>query len=296
MGLSGPGCCSGVAAGSSSIRFQDPAAAGNAGGPATMVDKTPDELVHAVPQLAGLEPAASQEILPDILKRVGENVEAYFRNMVSTSALEETARQRLRLDGKVENTVKQKFRYLVIARTSGEGLNLEEYRTDKKGRPVGQKRRVGTVLSHGFAYMPLYLHPRHQPGSAFKYLGEQIVEGHRTLVIAFAQRPETAQLRVELRERSASYRVLVQGLAWIDATSYQIIRMYTELLPDLMVRSIKAQSTEASFGEVHFKGIDIVFWLPREVVVNMDWGGWKFRNYHRYSGYQLYSSQTKLIY
>lgn len=296
MGLSRPVCCSGVAAGSPSIHIQNPTAAGGAGGPATLVDKTSDELVRALPELAGLEPAESQEILPVILKKAGENAEAYFRNMVSTSALEETVQQRLRLDGKVDETYKQKFHYLVVTHPKSGPLQLEEYRTDKKGRPAGNKVLSGTVLTLRFVYAPVYLHPEYQEESNFNYLGRQTVEGHPCYVVAFAQRPAAARLWMQLTEGSLTYGVLLQGLAWIDMSGYQIVRMYTELLPDLTVRDIKEQTTEITFGEVHFREIDVTFWLPREVVVYTDWSGRKFRNYHRYSDYKLYSSQTKLIY
>jgi hypothetical protein len=276
--------------------FQNPTAASGAAEQETIVDKTPDELVRALPELAGLEPAQGQEILPVVLKKVGENVEAYFRNFLSTTALEETVQQRLRLDGNVEETFRQEYRYLVVTHPGNGPMDWDEYRADKEGRPVGTTAQGGALLTARFFYVPIYLHSQYQEDSDFSYLGQQNVDGHKCHVIAFAQSPDTARLKVTLTEGLVSYKVFLQGLAWIDATSYQIIRMYTELLPDLSVRAIKKQTTEVTFGEVHFKRIDVSFWLPREVVVNTDWSGRKFRNYHRYSGYQLYSSETKLIY
>jgi hypothetical protein len=283
-------------ANASPTRFQNPTAAGGAAEPETIVDKTPAELVRALPELTGLEPAQSQEILPVVLKKAGENAEAYFRNLLSTTALEETVQQRLRLDGTVDETSKHEYRYLVLTHPGNGPMNWDEYRTDKEGRPVVTTAPSGTLLTARLFYVPIYLHPRYQEDSGFSYLGQQNVNGHKCHVIAFAQSPATARLKVTLTEGAVSYEVLMQGLAWIDATSYQIIRMYTELLPDQPVRGIKDQTTEVTFDEVHFKGTDATFWLPREVVVNTDWSGRKFRNYHRYSGYQLYSSETKLIF
>lgn len=296
LGLSGAGRLSTAPLEASSLGLQNNPPSLGGGSLVTLVEKTPDQLMRALPELAGLDPAASHPPLSEILKRVGQSVEAYFRNFVSTSALEETVQQRLKLNGKVDETFKQKYRYLVISHSGSSPTDLEEYRTDKKGRPAGNTVLRGAVLTLRFSYVPIYLHPDFQSDSNFSYVGQQTMEGHRCYVVGFAQRPDTARLWVKLTEESFSYNVLLEGLAWIDASSYQIIRMYTELLPDASVRDIKEQTTEVTFGEVHFKGIDVVFWLPHDVVVYTDWSGRKFRNYHRYSDYQLYASQTKLIY
>ena len=278
------------------IKNQGPQKAPAGNGQATIVDKTPAELLQALPELAGLEPATSQEILPEILKKVGESVEAYFHNVVSTRALEETIQERLGLNGTVEETFKQTFRYLVIPHPEKGPLDLEEYRTDEESHPASGTLRSGTVLTARFVYVPVYLHPVYQDDSDFSYLGQQTVEGRKCYVVAFAQVPETAHLRAWLTVGTLSYQVFLQGLVWIDQTSFRIIRMYMELLPDATARKIKEHTTEVTFGEVRFKGIDVVSWLPREVEVHIDWEGRKYRNYHRYSDYQLYASQTKIIY
>jgi len=275
---------------------QEPQKAPAGEGQATIVDMTPEELVQTLPELAGLEPATRPEILPKILKKVGENVETYFHSVVSTRALEDTIQERLGLNGNAEETFKQRFWYLVIPHPEKGPLELEEYRTDDESRPANRTLVGGTVLTEGFVYCPVYLHPTYQEDSDFSYLGQQNVESRRCHVVAFAQVPQTARLRAQLTAGPLSYKFLLQGLVWIDTTSFRIIRMYMELLPDTKAREIKQHTTEVTFGEVRFKGIDVVSWLPREVEVHIDWEGRKYRNYHRYSDYQLYAAQTNIIY
>ncbi len=264
-------------------------------GPRTIVDETPQVLMRTF-QLEGLEPAASQKDLPVILQRVGESVEGYFHNFVSTSALEEVVQQRLRANGKVEDYLKQTFQYLLIVPTDKNEFDLEEYRTDKKGRRTEQRVLSGGALTKKFASMPAHFHPLFQQDSRFSYVGRQKVDGHDTYVVAFAQQPGVARYREQMSEETASYVVFLEGLAWIDSTNFQIIRMRTQLLPDLSVKSVKEQTTIITFEEVHFEGVPVVFWLPQEVVVNTEWASKKLRNYHRYSNYKLYTSQTKIIY
>ena len=278
------------------IKNQEPQEASARDGQATIVDKTPAELVQALPELAGLEPAESQELLPQLLKKVGASVDVYFHSVVSTSALEETIQERLGFQGTTAETFKHTFRYLAIPHPEKGPLELEEYRTDEKGSLADRTLLGGTMLTSGFVYAPVYLHPVYQDGSDFSYLGQQNLEGHKCYVVAFAQVPEAARLLAHLTEVLVSSGVLLQGVVWIDTTSYQIIRIYMELLPHATARSITEYTAEVTFGEVRFKGIDVVSWLPREVVVHLNWGGRKYRNYHRYSDYQLYASQSKIIY
>jgi hypothetical protein len=261
----------------------------------TIVYKTPRELAETFTQLEGLEPAADQKDLPMILKKVGQSVQDYFHNFVSTSAAEEVVQQRLRPNNKVQESFKQKFQYLLVASPEKGELDLEEYRMDKKGRRTKQEVLPGGALTSGFASMPAHFHPSLQDESRFSYVGTQKVNGCETWVVAFSQKPEVARYREKMGDLTSIYVVFLEGLAWIDNANFQIVRMHTELLPDMVVRSVQRQDTDINFKEVHFAGIPVVFWLPQEVVVFTELTDKNLRNIHRYSNYRLYTSQTKII-
>lgn len=265
------------------------------GGAKIIVDKTPQELVRTFPQLEGLEAAADQKDLPLILEKVGANVEAYFHNFVSTSAQEEVVQQRLRPNGKVDESLKQKFRYLLVSTAGKRDFDLQEYRMNKKGQPAKQKVLWGGALTSGFASMPALLHPTLQDDSRFRYLGKQNTAGHDAFVVAFAQIPGVTRFREKIGGETGAYTVYLEGLVWIDSSNFQIIRIRTEMLPGQSVNFVMEQITEITFAEVHFEGIPAVFWLPQEVVVETDRVDGRFRNDHRYSDYKLYASQTKII-
>ena len=64
-----------------------------------------------------------------------------------------------------------------------------------------------------------------------------------------------------------------QGVAWIDATNHQILRLNTDLLEPLPLLKLKAETTKIEFNEVHFSRIPEAFWLPADVTVTLDWRG-----------------------
>jgi Flp pilus assembly protein TadD len=252
------------------------------------------ELVRAVPELKGLEPAHSQEQLPLILQKVGESVLAFFHNFPDTISVEQIRQQRLSRDGKVRETLDQDFRYLLLARPEKWGLGLEEYRTDSRGAPTAPHGlEGGFMLTAGFASASVPFHPAYQSDATFCLLGRQVVDGRETHVVGFAQLPEKARAVERFNADDKSALILLQGIAWTDATGYYVVRMRTDLLAPLSQVRLEKQTTEIRFREVRFKEVRSLLWLPGEVAVTVEWKGKTYRNLHRYSDFKLFNVQTE---
>jgi hypothetical protein len=149
------------------------------------------------------------------------------------------------------------------------------------------------MRTSGFACTSLNFHTSHQSGASYRLLGRQEMDGQPTYVVAFAQRPETAQRIGRFDFDGKSVPVLVQGIAWVDIKTWQIIRMRTDLLKPPPNTRLRRQTTEIQFGEVRFKEIATPLWLPREVTVTVEWKGKTFRNLHRYSDFKVFRVETE---
>jgi hypothetical protein len=252
------------------------------------------QLLKAVPALKGLEPDESQEDLPGILQKVGENVRAFFENFPNTASVEKISMEGLGRDATVLETETQKFQYLALTRPLARGVHLDEYRTNAKGEVVEPGGSAGSYfITKGFVSMPLHFHPDYQADSTFRYLGRQVINKRQTYVVGFAQRPGIAHLVGRISIDGISILVLTQGIAWIDSAGYQVIRMRTDLLKSNEDIGPKQQTTESEFREVRFKESPQVLWLPRQVVVTMDWKGYAYQNRHRYSNFKLFTVGTE---
>jgi hypothetical protein len=290
------------------------------------VDRTASELIATIPDLKGLEPVANaqegEQALAVILSKVGENVKQFFDKFPDTTSLEEITMERLRPDGKVETRRRQTVHYLVVRRTQRGQSALDEYRTDAMGNEVEPSGlEEGLSVTSGFAPAAIHFHPALRSESSFRYLGVQKLGRRKTAVVAFAQRPGWAQVTGEVNVGGRSALILVQGLAWIDTASYQVIRLRTDLLAPRPDVGLRRQTTEVTFAEVGFPEMpQIMLWLPHEVTVTTQWEGWAkvakpvvsstrshqavelfdewqtrtYRNIHRYSDYQLFGSTSKL--
>ena len=256
----------------------------------TKVTESIDYLHRTVPELKDLVPATDQAPLDSVLSAVGKNVEAYFQNFPNTVSLEEIHQEKLSHKGKVGETTDQKFHYLCLVPTEETGLGFNEYRAGLSGdvgQPAGLKE--GFMLTSGFASASLIFHPVYQAESTFRYLGRQKIDGRDSFVIAFAQRPEKARLNGVFKMGETSMVTFSQGLAWVDAENYEILRLRTDLLKPLPEVHLEKETTDIDFAENHFKSSAEGFWLPRQVKVSVVWNGRGLMNTHAYSEFKLFN-------
>ena len=265
----------------------------------SVVSEPLPSLIKAVPELRELRPSSSetgqtdQATLAAILQKTGENVQFFFSGFQNTVSTEEIHQERLTKDGKIKDSLDQKFQYLLLTRPEAWGLGLQEFRTDLKGKETAPTGTAGLMLTKGFASESLFFHPAYQSGATFRYLGLESVKGRECYVVAFAQKPEKAQMMERFNSNGESVLLLHQGLAWIDKENYKIARLRTDLLkPQSQIR-LQRETTEITYDPVDFKTAGQVAWLPSEVAVTVQWWGRTFRNVHTYSDFKLFNTEAK---
>ncbi len=246
--------------------------------------------LHQIPELKGLQPAADQRQLPRILDRVSMNLLKFVEDFVNTTSLEtieETAK-----GGKPRKAERiEKFRYLMTRRPQGNNSVLTEYRTDLQGREIPPGRLDATFLkTAGFAAIPLLFAALQQPWSDFRLLGEQPVQGCSTQVVAFAEHVWPVAVAGHMALGGESIPLLLQGVAWIRSSDYQILQMRTDLLAP--VPPLLRMTTQVRFANNHFEGGPTMFWLPQEVQVTANVDRRVFTNRHTYSDYRLFRVES----
>jgi hypothetical protein len=245
--------------------------------------------LREIPELTGLEPTTDQSPLPEILRRVGENLRTFLANFANTTSLETVEQTAKEPFWSTPGSFVQQFHYLMLVQQEGSAESLIEYRTDPLGREVRPEMPLETsIKTTGFASMPFLFGPREQLLSEFRYLGQQTLQGRRTEVVAFAEHIEPAAVRSRFVMGNTSVPLLLQGVAWIQTGDYQILQMRTDLLAPQPGVALKRVTTVVHFAEIEFQGRPTAFWLPQEVDVTVDQGNYIFVNRHRYSDYQLF--------
>jgi hypothetical protein len=246
--------------------------------------------LHEIPELKGLEPAADQSQLPRILDRVSANLGRFVSNFANTTALETidetamgpTARRTARIE---------QFRYLILARPESGAFTLTEYRTNLRGQEEsGERLTPEFIKTTGFVSMALFLGPLELPWSEFHHLGEQMIDGSPTEVVAFAEHVWPVAVTGQWLVGGSSVPLLVQGVAWIRSIDYQIISMRTDLLAP--IPPLTRMTTKVSYAVNQLAGGPADFWLPKQVEVTVNIGRSEYINRHKYSDYRLFRVES----
>ena len=279
------------------------------------LDEPEPVLGKIVPELRGLEPASSQDQLSTILAGVGADVKELLQevpNLISKETITESVSGQISAatlpvnpyphPGEVDRTMTgmaaqaevHTFNYIVLVHETEHERMLEEYRTDRKGRPVAQG--PGAPNSIGFVSLWVAFSPSNRDKSKFRYLGQQKIGGHTTFVVAFAQTPgaESHPAKISL-PHGGTIPMLCQGVAWIDESDFRILRLRTDLLSPQPQVGLRQLTAMIQFDSVRIAKFEAHLWLPREVKLNLDANGQVIQELHQYSQYRLYKAEAKIV-
>lgn len=263
----------------------------------TFVDLSPAELAKIIHELRHVQPAESQDPLPEILERVGKTVAAFFSNFPNTACVESVTSNvqtvNARWPSNPSNQAQTaKFNYLALAEPGSDATALREYRTDSKGNSVPMRSSL-LVITSGFMEMVIHFHPEFQVDSRVRYVGRQEVNGRDAYVVSFAQKPDRARRPVTIQEKKSTETMFLQGVAWVDPANYGIMRMRTDILKKTTPTDLLWQTTDVEYSEVTFEHGAKTLWLPLEVKVAGEMDQYTFYNEHRYSDYRLFKVQAE---
>jgi hypothetical protein len=181
------------------------------------------------------------------------------------------------------------FEYIIHANKDADGTTtLEESRTGKGGSAAPDPKGIG------FAPLWLIFAAGNRSESNFRYLGTQKVEGRATYVISFAQIPAQVRKPSLLATATDTIPLLYQGVAWIDAHDFQILRLRTDLLAPLPQYNLTRVTSTIEYAQVRIPDLADPLWLPEEVELVWQTNGEENGELHRYSRYQLFRATIKL--
>lgn len=252
-------------------------------------------LVKQIPGLESLRPASDQKALPMILMHTGMRVEEFFRNIVDLVAREDIGQQVLGPTGEILASQHHRYNYLILLSGNEIPPRYDEYRTDPQGNQTQPRGfHQGYAITAGFALKCIYFLPGMQSDSTFRYLGDQVLDSRDTYVVAFAQRPAHAKYWGTVISERGRVLILDQGIAWVDKSTFQILRIRTDLLAAHNDIGLGQQTTEVNFGEVHIADVATPLWLPSEASVYALYEGQAFRNEHRYTNYEHFHVSVQM--
>lgn len=256
----------------------------------TLIDWTPREVKDRIHKF---QPAENQSQLPMLLNRAGEKVTALLRDLPSVSCDEEVITQSSQ--ARVEDTQHHKFRYIVIPHPEDIVPTFEEYRTNPDGKPINEaKLRNLPLLTNNYTSTLLLLSPVDQRESNFRYFGTQKIRGRDCYLVGFAQDPAKAHRVGRFMAQGKSCALLLQGVAWLDVETFDVLQIATWLLAPRQDFGIQTQTSSVQFFSTPIGEGTKTVWLPRDVSVFVICGRLYAHNTHHYSNYKLFSVESQI--
>jgi hypothetical protein len=256
-----------------------------------------------MPELRGLK--ADEKDLPALLTRIGQEIETLSQQMPNLISREDVTQTRP--GSRSDHPSNQQFNYLILVHRTTAGAEMSEYRTDLQNRSIGQPSEDPRApTAHGFVLAWTYFHPTVRAESQFRYLGRQKIDGRNADVVAFSQTPGLVHAPGEIRVGDESFPMLHQGIAWIDESTFRILRLRTDLLAPQPEAQLEKLTTTVDFAEVRIPHSKLRLWLPRMAVV--EWktiprnsvdlsptvASGRYLERHLYSHYHLYQVEVKI--
>jgi hypothetical protein len=224
--------------------------------------------------------------LDKILPRTSKRLQEFVQNVNRITATEVLLHERLAKDGKPKERASRKFNYVVVVEETKPGhLILDEYRNGN----AGNFGFPGDIATTGMPTLALIFHPYHRDEFDMACDGVTTWRERRVWLIHFTQRKDRPARMSVLRAGGKTYPVPLQGTAWIDSETFQIIHLETDLVQPIPAVRLVTEHQELDYGPVRFEERNVSLWLPKEADIVLDSGGKRFHHLHTFTDYQIFS-------
>lgn len=257
-------------------------------------------LLHNMPNLIAREevrqPAASQDTSRDGMRYSADVVRSGV-NGIPTSLSPRNYDNETPAGQSAGDYDSHVFTYRIVNGQNASGdYGIKEFRTGADDRPINYSaRNIRRPLNTGFATLWLFFFPGNLQESRFRYLGQQRLGDRETYVLAFAQISQKSGLDVLIDSSYGRCLAPLQGVAWIDKTTFQIVRMQTDLLnvlPDIQLNQLRST---VKYGPVKIHGLNRTLWLPDKVGISWRTALGNGEEFHLYSHYRLFEPSVTIL-
>jgi hypothetical protein len=241
-----------------------------------------DEVVPAV------SPGVSCD-LPAVLHGAGERMTQLISNLEKFSATEHITHFSVDKAGVLRDRETRSFEYVVVVSQNGlQGFLYDEYRNGVVN-PFQFPQGISTDGLPGLAgiFHPVMV-------SDFKLSCEGLGQwnGHPAWQVRFEQRPDRLN-RMRAYNLKGSYTsVALKGRAWIDAGTYQILRLETDLVQPVKELELTHERLSIEYGEVQFHSHDLQLWLPKSAELYWERHNHRYYRRHDFSNFKIFSVDT----
>lgn len=227
--------------------------------------------------------------LPTILHGAGERMTQLVSNLEKFSATEHIEHFKVDTSGVLRGRETRSFEYVVLVSQSPiQGFQLDEYRngsTDPRQFPA-------EIATEALPAMALILHPLMV--SDFKLTCEGLGEwaGRPAWQVRFEQRKDRPNRIRYYKIQENYYPVPLKGRIWIDAGTYQVLRLETDLIQPVKGIELTRERLSIEYAQVQFHSHDLQLWLPKTAELYWERHRRQYYRRHDFSDFKIFAVDT----
>ena len=197
-----------------------------------------------------------------------------------------------KLDGKdhVEATDRAKFDYLIMINGDSDDFQLNESRVAAKDNRES-KSQLPMLVTNGISTILLVFHPYYRDNFNFDAGAEEVMNGQLAIPIRFSHIPGRRS-PAALALRGRLYPLELQGTAWLDPRTGNVMKVDANLMNDMSDVGLKSLNMHVEYKNVVVPGSQAPTALPAMAVVDLSTPRQHWRNTHAFTDYKSFSTDA----
>ncbi len=237
--------------------------------------------------MAGAGAVGAQSVVPvSLVDQAQKQVVSYIGKLADLHCTEDVLQEKLKPNGGTELTSKSQYDYFLYMQGSSYDFQLSESRLE-----VGTQKpaRQPLLLTNGFSTLLLVFHPYYRDAFEFTAGPSESLEGRSVVPVHFAH-VKGARSPAALALRGREFPLDLEGTAWLDSNSGQVVRMDAGLEHEMSDVGMKALKIRVDY-QPSPKASDH-FMVPAKAVVELQTPRQRWRNTHTFHNYKLFSAEA----
>jgi len=251
--------------------------------PNSIIPMRVDELV---PEVAVDVPCS----LTSVLKGAAQRAEQLLNTLQKFDASERVEHYKLNAAGIAGAADVRSFDYVVsVLKDAHGGFSMQEYRNGSIVRP---SQFPSGIVTANLSVHGLIFHPSLAPGFTFSCEGLGEWKGRPTWLVHFEEKPHLLNPLRSYAINGFRYPLQLTGRAWIDAGTFQVLRLESDLLKPVEKIRLTREHISIEFASVQFRTRNEQLWLPQTAELYVEWDGHRFYRRHAFSNFKIFSTDA----
>ncbi len=221
-----------------------------------------------------------------LVDQAQKQVVAYVGKLADLHCTEDVLQEKLKPNGGTELSSKSQYDYFLYMQGNSYDFQLSESRLE-----IGTQKQAHQplLLTNGFSTLLLVFHPYYRNAFEFTAGPSEAIDGRSVIPVHFAH-IEGARTPAALALRGREFPLELEGTAWLDSHSGQVVRMDAGLeheMTDVGMKSlrIRVDYMPSPKASDHFM-------VPARAVVDLQTPKQRWRNTHTFHNYKLFSTEA----